>query len=151
MQAEVSRAKAALEQAELELSYTRIYAPTSGVIARKNVEVGQYLQPGAPFLAVVDDSNLWVVANLKETQMGKVKPGLKATLVVDAFPDQPVDATVDSIQQGTGAVFSMFPPENASGNFVKVVQRVPVKLVPDGPWPVPVRPGMSVEASIKVE
>lgn len=150
-QTEVARAKAALEQAELELSYTRIYAPANGLIARKNVEVGQYVQPGAPFLAVVDDSDLWVVANLKETQMGKVVPGLPARIVVDAYPDKTVEAKVQSIQAGTGAVFSMFPPENASGNFVKVVQRIPVKLVPDGTWPFPVRPGMSVEASIKVE
>lgn len=150
-QTEVGRAKAALEQAELELSYTRIYAPADGLIARKNVEVGQYVQPGSPFLAVVDDSDLWVVANLKETQMGKVVPGLPARIVVDAYPGKTVEARVQSIQAGTGAVFSMFPPENASGNFVKVVQRIPVKLVPDGSWPFPVRPGMSVEASIKVE
>ncbi len=151
MQAEVSKAKASLEQAELELSYTRIYAPASGVVARKNIEVGQYVQPGSPFLAVVDESTLWVVANMKETQMAKVAPGLKARITVDTYPDKPVEATVQSIQSGTGAVFSMFPPENASGNFVKVVQRIPVKIVPDGGWPFPVRPGMSVEAAIKVE
>jgi len=118
-----------LQQARLNLDYTTIRAPFAGRAGRKAVEVGQVVAAGQPLLSVVDLDDVWVVANFKETQLTSLKAGQRATVEVDTYPGVVFRAHVDSIQGGSGAVFSLLPPENASGNFVKVVQRIPVKLV----------------------
>lgn len=150
--ANIEGLKAAVEQAELELSYTRIYAPESGRITRKAVEVGALVQVGQPLLAVVP-GEVWVIANFKEDQVGKMRPGEPVDITVDAYPDKTFKGHVDSIQAGTGAKFSLIPPENATGNYVKVVQRVPVKIVFDEPLDSQhmLAPGMSVVPSVKVK
>jgi membrane fusion protein (multidrug efflux system) len=125
----LAHATASREQAELNLAYATIRAPLAGRVTKKTVEVGQVVQPGQPLLAVVDLKDVWVVANYKETELTHVRPGQRVTITVDSYPGVVFKARVDSIQGGSGAVFSLFPPENATGNFVKVVQRVPVKLV----------------------
>jgi membrane fusion protein (multidrug efflux system) len=156
-EAEVKVAQALLQQAEadlayarLQLQYTTLKAPVAGVIAKKNLEVGQVVQPGRPLLAMVPLQEVWVEANFKETQLQHMRPGQRATLRVDAYPDAIFSGTVESLSPGTGAVFSLLPPENATGNFVKVVQRVPVKirLEPSSPPGVTLRPGMSVIATV---
>jgi membrane fusion protein (multidrug efflux system) len=124
----MAEALASLREAELRLEYTTIRAPVSGRITKKNVEVGQVVQPGQPLLAVVNLEELWVVANFKETDLALVHPGQPATIRVDRYPGIVFRARVDSVQAGTGSRFALLPPENASGNFVKVVQRIPVKL-----------------------
>jgi membrane fusion protein (multidrug efflux system) len=128
-EAQLGEARAALLEAELNLEYTTIAAPVAGRVTRRTVEVGQVVQPGQPLLALVDGANVWVIANYKETQLTHVRPGQRASISVDTHPGLALRARVDSIQSGTGSRFSLLPPENASGNFVKVVQRIPVKLV----------------------
>lgn len=125
----LAQAAANLRQAELNLEYATVRAPVGGRVTKKTVEVGQVVQSGQSLLAVVDLDNVWVVANYKETELTHVRPGQRATVVVDTYPGAAFKARVDSVQAGSGAVFSLLPPENATGNFVKVVQRVPVKLV----------------------
>jgi membrane fusion protein, multidrug efflux system len=147
--AALERQQAALTQAKLNLSYTEIRAPDAGSVANKAVEAGNYVQPGQVLLSIVPDT-LYVTANYKETQLTDVRPGQRATIRVDAFPGLILQGRVDSIQRGTGSQFALLPPENATGNFVKVVQRVPVKITFDDPgealrW---ISPGMSVEAKI---
>jgi membrane fusion protein (multidrug efflux system) len=151
LRAQVEQQRASVEQAELALSYTRIYAPDSGYITRKSVEPGDFVQPGQPLLALVSD-RLWVVANFKETQLTLMRPGQPVTLKLDAFPQLRLRGHVESFQSGTGAAFSLLPAENATGNYVKVVQRVPVKIVLDEAPPAGYRigPGMSVEPEVKV-
>jgi membrane fusion protein, multidrug efflux system len=148
-EAAVAQARAALAQAQLNLSYTKIYATENGSVARKSVEPGNYVQPGQLLLSVVPE-RLYVIANYKETQLTHVRPGQSVSIRVDAFPDLKLRAHVESIQRGTGSRFALLPPENATGNFVKVVQRVPVKIVFDDSadalrW---ISPGMSVETRI---
>jgi membrane fusion protein, multidrug efflux system len=128
-EAQLAEARAMLREAELNLEYTTITAPAAGRVTRRTVEVGQTVQPGQPLLAIVDLSSVWIVANFKETQLTDVRAGQRATISVDTHPGLVLRARVDSIQSGTGSRFSLLPPENASGNFVKVVQRIPVKLV----------------------
>jgi len=150
--AEIEQAQAAVRQAELELSYTKIYAPQSGSVTRKEVEEGMLLQIGQVIFSIVPD-NLWVTANFKETQLTYMRPGQSVEIEVDAYPDKIFKGHVDSIQAGSGAAFSLLPPENATGNYVKVVQRVPVKILFDEP-PDPdhaLGPGMSVEPEVKVK
>ena len=150
-QAAVERERAAVEQSRLNLSYTRIVAPESGTITRKSVEPGMYVQVGQGLLSVVP-KDVWVTANFKETQLTDMRPNQPVTVAVDAYPDRKLHGHVESIQVGTGARFSLFPPENATGNFVKVVQRVPVKIVfdeKDANLPL-LAAGMSVEAKVKV-
>jgi membrane fusion protein (multidrug efflux system) len=149
--AEVGQAQAAVRQAELNLSYTKIFAPQAGRITRKSVEPGNYVQVGQTLFSIVPDQ-LWVVANFKETQLRYMRPGQPATIKVDAYPDQVFKGHVDSVQAGSGAAFSLLPPENATGNYVKIVQRVPVKIVFDHPPDPthPLGPGMSVEPEVKV-
>jgi membrane fusion protein (multidrug efflux system) len=150
--AEIEQAQAAVQQAELELSYTRIFAPESGRVTRKAVEEGALLQVGQVLFAIVPD-DLWVNANFKETQLTFMRPGQPVEIDVDAYPDKAFRGHVDSIQAGSGAAFSLLPPENASGNYVKVVQRVPVKIVFDEP-PDPTHslgPGMSVVPEVKIK
>jgi membrane fusion protein (multidrug efflux system) len=156
-QAQVHIARALLQQAQADydyaqqqLAYTTIRAPVAGVIAKKNLQIGQVVQAGRPMLALVPVHHVWVEANFKETQLAHMRPGQKATVEVDAFPGLVLTGTVESISPGTGAVFSLLPPENATGNFVKIVQRVPVKIVLD---PLPpsgarLRPGMSSIATV---
>jgi membrane fusion protein, multidrug efflux system len=150
--AEVEQARAAVEQAALELSYTRIYAPESGRVTRKVAEEGAYVQVGQALMVIVP-SQVWVVANFKETQLTSMRPGQPVEITVDAYPDKVFIAHVDSIQAGTGARFSLLPPENATGNYVKVVQRIPVKIVFDEP-PDPnhlLGPGMSAVPVVKIK
>lgn len=150
--AEIERLQAAVRQAELELSYTRIAAPSDGRVTRKSVEPGATVAPGQALLAVVAP-DVWVIANFKETQLGKMRPGQKADIDVDAYPAKTFRGHVDSIQAGTGSRFSLLPPENATGNYVKVIQRVPVKIVfdeaPDTAHPL--APGMSVVPLVHVK
>lgn len=126
--ASIEQLRAAVEQAELELSYTKIYAPESGRVTRKAIEVGVLVQVGQPLMAIVP-GDVWVTANFKESQLGKLRPDEPVEIQVDAYPDKVFKGHVDSIQSGTGARFSLIPAENATGNYVKVVQRVPVKIV----------------------
>jgi membrane fusion protein (multidrug efflux system) len=142
-------AKAKVAEAELALGKTHLSMPVDGYVARRMVSQGDLVRVGQPLFAVVS-ARSWVTANLKETQLAKVKPGDAATVTIDAFPDLRLAAHVDSIQYGAGQVFSVLPSENASGNFVRVVQRVPVKLVFDGPPPRALPPGLSAHVSIRV-
>lgn len=150
--ARLQEARANLDLARLQLEYTVIRAPLAGRITKKSVEVGQVVQPGQPLLAVVLLGDVWVVANYKETQLRGVRPGQPVTMRVDAYPGRTFRGHVDSIQAGTGARFSLLPPENATGNYVKVVQRVPVKIVLEkGSDPDHLlRPGMSVVPTIEI-
>ncbi len=145
-QARAQAAKAALDLARLNLDYTTVKAPVSGVVSKKSVEVGQVVQPGQPLLALVPLEDIWVTANFKETQLKRMRPGQPATVSVDAYGGRTYKGHVDSIAAATGARFSLLPPENATGNYVKVVQRVPVKIVFEkGQDPQHLlRPGMSV-------
>ena len=129
--AQIARRKAELDESNLNLSYTRIYAPADGYITRKSVEAGNYIQPGQPLMALVALDNAWVTANYKESQLTHVKPGQRVEFTVDAYPGQTFRGSVDSIMAGTGAAFSLLPPENATGNYVKVIQRIPVKIAID--------------------
>ena len=145
----VAQAKANLEAAELQLSYTTVVAPVDGVVTKKSVEVGQIVQPGQSLLVLIPLRDIWVTANFKETQLAKVRPGQKAEIHVDMYGET-FTGQVDSIAGATGARLSLLPPENATGNFVKVVQRIPVKILVD---PIPpdkaiLRPGMNVDATI---
>ena len=120
--------KAMRDQAELNLSYTQIKAPRDGVVTNKNVEKGAYVQVGQPLFAIVPDE-VWVVANFKESQVGKMKPGQPVDIKIDTYPNKIFKGKIDSIQRASGAKASLFPPENAVGSFVKIVQRIPVKIV----------------------
>jgi membrane fusion protein, multidrug efflux system len=149
--AAVQTKRAAVEQAQLNLTYTRIVAPFAGIVSKRNVEPGQVIQAGQPMVSIVNLDDIWVTANFKETQLGVMRPGQTVKLVVDAYPDHPFRGVVDGLAGGTGARFSMLPPENATGNFVKVVQRLPVKIVlPAGQRDPgrPLRPGMNVVATV---
>jgi membrane fusion protein (multidrug efflux system) len=148
---ETDQAKAIVRTAELNLQYTKIYAPVSGVIGRKTVEVGQHLQPGQTLLTIVPLDDIWVTANFKETQLKLMRPGQAVRVHVDAF-DHDFDGTIDNLPGAAGTLFSLLPPENASGNFVKVIQRLPVRirLNPNQDSQHTLRPGMSVESTVTV-
>jgi len=150
-QAGVEKNSAALDQAMLDLSYTEIKAQVPGRVTKKSVEPGDYVQTGQAVLGLVQD-DFWVVANFKETQLRDMRPGQPVSITVDAYPGQEFQGHVDSLQAGTGAAFSLLPPENATGNYVKVVQRVPVKIVFDllrgDVWHLAA--GMSVIPQVKV-
>ncbi|MGA2029454.1 MAG: HlyD family secretion protein [Verrucomicrobiota bacterium] len=150
--AAVQQAEAKLQQAELNLSYTKIIAPMDGRVTARTVQAGNYVQPGQALLALVP-KDVWVVANFKETQLTYMKPGQPVELTVDAYPKRKFKGKVDSLQAGTGARFSLLPPENAVGNYIKVVQRVPVKIVFDEELPtnLDIAPGMSVVPNVKVK
>ena len=149
-QAHVQQAKATLAQAELNLQYAVIKAPARGVVSRKGVSPGQVVQSGQPLLALVQTDDVWIIANFKETQLTNIRRGQRVVVDVDAYGGKHFEGHVDSIAAGTGARFSLLPPENATGNFVKVVQRVPVKIVLDaGQDPENLlRPGMSVTPTV---
>ncbi len=143
------RAAAAKERAALQISYTEVSAPLDGVVTNLNLEEGEFVTAGQPIFVIVDQDRPWIEANLKETQLTYVSVGQEVSLVVDAYPDITWTARVDSISPATGAEFSLLPPQNASGNWVKVVQRVPVRLsvaIPDDAPPL--RAGMTAEISI---
>jgi membrane fusion protein (multidrug efflux system) len=149
--AEVKQAQTQVEQTELQLSYAKIFAPFDGRVTKKSVEPGNYVQPGQTLFSLVPP-NVWVVANFKETQLKKMKIGQSVSVRVDAIPGRDFKAHIESMQVGTGSRFSLLPPENATGNFVKVVQRVPVKIVFDEP-PTDLEPlwaGESVEPKVNV-
>jgi membrane fusion protein (multidrug efflux system) len=147
--ARVRQAEADLAQAQKDLDDTKILAPIDGRITHKGVERGDYVQAGQA-LGYLVGNDRWVIANFKETQLAHMQPGQKVDVHVDAFPGTRLEGTVDSIQSGTGVRFSAFPPENATGNFVKIIQRVPVKIllttVPDAT--LPIGPGMSVVPTV---
>lgn len=149
----IKQKEAVLETAELNSGYTKLLAPADGYITKKSVEIGNQIQAGQPLMAVVSLEGVHVVANYKETQLEKVKPGQKVAIKVDTYAGKIFKGTIDSIMAGTGSAFSLFPAENATGNYVKVVQRVPVKIVFDknaDPEHV-LRVGMSVEPTIIIE
>ncbi len=132
--AKVRLAESQVKQAELNLSYTKIAAPVDGYVTQKNIEPNQYVTPGQRLLQIVplQPPNVWITANFKETQLTYVRPGQPVSIEVDTYPGVVIRGKVDSIMTGTGSVFSLLPPENATGNFVKVVQRIPVKITIDG-------------------
>ena len=151
-EAKVQKSQAAVEHAQLNLSYTRIFAPVDGVVAKRSAQVGEYVTPGQQLMAIVPLNDLWVTANFKETQLKQMHVGLPVEIYVDAF-GRNYTGHVESLAGGTGAVFSLLPPENATGNYVKVVQRLPVRIRFDkGQDPDHLlRPGMSVEPKVKVK
>jgi len=145
------QAEAQLQQAKLQLSYTRIFAPFDGRVTKKSVEPGNYIQPGQTLFSLVPPE-VWVIANFKETELKQMKVGQSVSVRVDAVPGRDFNAHIESFQVGTGSRFTLLPPENATGNYVKVVQRVPVKIVFDEPlanlerlWP-----GESVEPKVNL-
>ncbi|WP_336280185.1 HlyD family secretion protein [Cronobacter dublinensis] len=150
---QVAQARAQLQTAELNLSYTEVRAPFDGFVTKRNVQNGTLVQAGSALFSLVSPE-IWVVANFKESQLERMRPGDKVAVSVDAFPDLELEGHVESIQQGSGSRFSAFPAENATGNFVKIVQRVPVKIVIDKGlehWDQPLPLGLSVEPEVTVE
>lgn len=144
--------KAQKDQAEVNLSYTNIYAPQSGTVASRRVEKGLYVQVGTPLFTIVPD-DIWIVANYKENQLRHMKPGQSVDIKVDTYPNKVFKGKVDSIQRSSGAKSSLFPPENAVGSFVKIVQRVPVKIIfteEIDPEQYNIVPGMSVVPKVKI-
>src|SRR3989441_8551369 len=158
--AELSRAEARLKEAqadlafaELQLQHTEVRTPIDGVVSKRSVEVGQVVQMGQPLLAIVPLHEVWILANFKETQLARIRPGMRAEVSVDTFSDRVLQGTVDSLAAGTGARFSLLPPENATGNWVKVVQRLPVKIRLDPGQvsnPHTLRAGMSAVVTVKL-
>lgn len=148
--ARVELARAQVHSAELQLEYTQIRAPRAGVVSKKTVQVGQVVQPGQPLLMLVPLDDVWITANFKETQLTDMRPGQRVIVKVDTYPGKKFYGRVESIAAATGARFSLLPPENATGNFVKVVQRIPVKIMLDkGQDPEHIlRPGMSVVPTV---
>ncbi|MGE1175456.1 MULTISPECIES: HlyD family secretion protein [Pseudomonas] len=153
LDAQIANARADLAQAELNLTRSEIHAPISGLVGQRAARNGQIVQAGAYLLSIVPDEDIWVQANFKETQIGHMQPGQKAELVFDAYSDTPIEARVDSLFAASGAQFSLLPPDNATGNFTKVVQRIPVKLTfkADNPLHGKIRPGMSVTATVNIK
>ncbi|MBF0537505.1 MAG: HlyD family secretion protein [Nitrospirae bacterium] len=149
----IKQKEAILNQATLNLSYTTVYAPTDGYVNKKSVEVGNQIQAGQPLMAIVTLEDVWVTANFKETQLRKIIPGQRVAIKVDAYPQEVFSGRIDSIMAGTGSVFSLFPPENATGHYVKIVQRVPVKILIDKASDKKhrLRVGMSVVPTILVQ
>ncbi|HEX3619179.1 MAG TPA: HlyD family secretion protein, partial [Candidatus Udaeobacter sp.] len=147
--ADLAAAQAALANAELQLSYTTIVAPADGRIAKKTVETGAHIQPGQALMAVVEQ-NVWLLGNFKETQLKRMRVGQHVDVKIDAIPDHVFSAHIDSLQPGTGSTFALLPPDNATGNFTKIVQRVPVKVVFDdvGKYRERVVPGLSCEPKV---
>ncbi|MNJ22342.1 Multidrug export protein EmrA [compost metagenome] len=152
LDAQIVNARAELAQAELNLTRSEIHAPISGMIGQRAARNGQVVQAGAYLLSIVPDEDIWIQANFKETQIGHMQPGQKAELVFDSYPDTPIQARVNSLFAASGAQFSLLPPDNATGNFTKVVQRIPVKLTFDADSPLHgrIRPGMSVTATVDI-
>ncbi len=150
-QANALSARAQVEQAQLRLSYTRITAPVSGIVMKRSAEVGAHVAAGQQLLMIAETGDLWVTANFKETQLARIQPGQSARIHVDAT-GQDFNGSVENIGGGTGAISSVLPPENATGNYVKVVQRIPVRLrfQPNQQGLDRLRAGMSVEADVRI-
>lgn len=150
--ARLRQALAEVANAKLQLSYAKIAAPVEGIVSQKSAEPGQYVQPGQLLMSIVPLNNVWAVANFKETEIAHLRVGQKAQIYIDTYSGRSLRGRIDSIGAATGAKFSLLPPENATGNFVKVVQRIPVKIVFDEPFPSGVLPrvGMNVVARVKV-
>jgi membrane fusion protein (multidrug efflux system) len=150
-EARVKAAQATRDFAALQVQYTHVMTPESGIVSRKQVEVGQLVQPGQPLMWIVSDSGAWITANFKETQLASMKPGQPVEVEIDAYRDCTVDGKILSISSATGAKFALLPPDNATGNFTKVVQRIPVRIeVTHGCGAErPLRPGMSATAHVK--
>jgi len=142
---QVRQAQAQVESAQLNLSYTELRAPADGWITKRNVQYGTFLQAGTSMLSLVT-TRVWISANFKESQLDRMQPGDKVDIDVDAYPDMKLHGHVDSVQLGSGSRFSAFPAENATGNFVKIVQRVPVKIVIDDG----LKPGTSLPLGLSV-
>ena len=153
LDAMIANAKTDLAQAELKLTRSEIHAPISGLIGQRAARNGQYVQAGAYLLSIVPDQDIWVQANFKETQIGHMQPGQKAELTFDAYSDTPIEGRVANLFGASGAQFSLLPPDNATGNFTKVVQRIPVKLTfaADNPLQGKIRPGMSVTVKVNIQ
>ncbi|WP_439837467.1 HlyD family secretion protein [Aeromonas enteropelogenes] len=149
-QAKLALSSAQLEQARLELSYTELRAPADGIIGKRSLREGLYVQSGMQVASLVPLQQVWVEANFKETQLAHMQPGQKVEVILDAYPDQPVEGIIDSLAPATGAKFALLPPENATGNFTKIVQRVPVKIrIPEpGSLAGKLRPGLSTEVIV---
>ncbi|MCS3467297.1 membrane fusion protein (multidrug efflux system) [Pseudomonas sp. JUb42] len=149
----VASAKVDVAQAELNLARSEIRAPISGLIGQRAARTGQYIAAGAYLLSIVPDEDIWIQANFKETQIGHMQIGQSAELIFDAYSDTPIKGRIDSLFAASGAQFSLLPPDNATGNFTKVVQRIPVKLTfaADNPLRGRIRPGMSVTAKINIK
>jgi membrane fusion protein (multidrug efflux system) len=152
LEAKIEKAQAELELARLQLSYCKIYAPITGYVAQKRFQVGDWVQPGQPLLAIVPLQEVYVEANFKETQLKEMRIGQKAKIKADTYPGYTYRGKVVGIRAGTGAAFSLLPPENATGNWIKVVQRVPVKIILDEPPPpeYPLRVGLSLEVKVDI-
>lgn len=151
VEAEIKRLEAEVEQAKLDLSYTKIYAPQAGMVSARSVEQGNYLQTGQPVMQIVP-KQVWVIANFKENQLTNMKKGQPVSIKIDTYPNKRFKGHIDSIQRATGAKSSLFPPENAVGSYVKIVQRVPVKIVFDEDIKdFNIVPGMSVVPKVKVK
>ena len=150
--AAIAAKTAALAQAKINLEQTVITAPIGGVVGDRSVRQGQLVQAGTRLMSVVPTSAIYLVANFKETQTGHMLPGQPVSISIDSFPGQTISGTVDSLAPGTGAQFALLPPENATGNFIKIVQRVPVKILldPKNPLTAHLRPGLSVTATVDI-
>lgn len=160
LQAVLQKAEAALaskaagiQQQQLKISYTKIFATQSGKVGKLNISSGQYVQPGAPLFSIVNDTTYWVVANFKETQIRKFYQGMPVEISLDAYPDSTLNGSIGSLSEATGARFSVLPPDNSSGNFIKVTQRVPVKININNiqQYNNILRAGLSVYVSIKIK
>jgi membrane fusion protein (multidrug efflux system) len=151
-EASMAMKKAIIEQQKLKISYSRVYAPQAGKIGKRNVSEGQFVQAGSPLFSIVNDTSYWIVANFKETQIRKFVPGMEVEFTLDAYPDTKLKGSIESVSEATGAKFSLLPPDNASGNFVKVTQRVPVKIrIRDiDKYRNILRAGLSVDVSVPV-
>ena len=150
LQAEVGRARASVDRSELALSDTIVFAPQDGAISNRKVEPGMYLEAGWPMMSLVPLQETWVIANFKETQLENVRPGQPALIEIDAYPNHPVTGRVDSVAPASAALFSLLPPQNTTGNFIKVVQRIPVRILYNLPSTLQGRvvPGMSVVITV---
>ena len=149
--ASLAQAKAQRDQAQLNLSYTTVTAAQPGRVVNLTAAVGQFAQPGTNLTMFVPDQ-IWVTANFKEIQLDRMRPGEPVTLEIDAYPEREIRGHVDSVQPGSGTAFSLLPAQNATGNYVKIVQRVPVKIVMDDPpTDVALGPGMSVVPTVRVD
>jgi len=149
----VTQRQADLDFAKLQLSYAAIVAPLDGMVSKKNVQPGQFVQAGQALFSIVDETDIWVVANFKETQLEQMVPGQSVDVHVDAFGDLPIKGEVASFSGATGARFALLPPDNATGNFVKITQRVPVKieLEDDAKYKDILKAGLSVDVEVKVD
>jgi membrane fusion protein, multidrug efflux system len=152
-QAVIRQRESDLHYAQLELTYTKITAPISGIISHKAIEPGQFIQAGQTLMSIASNNNAWVIANFKETQVAKMQAGQSAEFTVDGYSGKVFHGKVDSMSPATGARFALLPPDNASGNFVKVTQRVPVKIIVTDPADPdhPLRAGMSVDAAVQIK